>query len=69
MTTLPTQATLTLMNSSKNAIYLKIPAMLIILLSGIVSTACDDKQKGEYRVNATIMPDNDTSEKKKEADE
>ena len=34
---------------------------MVIFLLGLLTNGCDDKQESDYRVNATIMPDDDGS--------
>jgi hypothetical protein len=41
----------------------------IVLLTGIVTGGCDEKQEADYQVNATIIPDDDEAKDKKQATE
>ena len=52
-----------------NIRFLKISAMIILLMSGICLSGCEGKQDSEYQVNANIMSAEDQSDDKKQEDE
>lgn len=69
MTTVLIEATFGFMFKINNIRFLKISAMIILLMSGICLSGCEGKQDSEYQVNANIMSAEDQSDDKKQEDE